>query len=331
MSVRDILHHLNQVYGTGLSAEQVSAITDGVLEEVRAWQNRVLDPVWPVVFLDAIMVKVRDNHVVTSKPAYIGLGVDADGDKHFLGIWIAKTPLEDATAGESARFWASVMAGLRNRGVRDVIIACCDGLAGFEDAIHSAFPAATVQTCVAHLIRNALRPVARKDRDAVAKELRKIYSASNADAAFEALAEFASSPLGNKYPRSVNVWENAWDRFIPFFAFTPGARKLLYTTNSIESLNYQLRKVTKTVAISPATPPPSNCCGWPSSTSRTSVPANAPAAARKPANATTSPHGSSKDSSSWPGAKHSTNSTPPIPGGSGNPGNSKPTKINLHT
>ena len=245
MTVRDILHHLNQVYGTELSAEQVSAITDGVLEEVRAWQNRVLDPIWPVVFLDALMVKVRDNHVVTSKPAYIGLGIDADGDKHVLGIWIAKTPLEDATAGESARFWGSVMADLRNRGVRDIIIACCDGLGGFEDAIHSAFPAATVQTCVVHLIRNALRPVARKDRDAVAKELRKIYSAPNADAALDALAAFSASPLGDKYPRSASVWENAWDRFIPFFAFTPGVRKLLYTTNSIESLNYQLRKVTK--------------------------------------------------------------------------------------
>jgi transposase-like protein len=245
MTVRDILHHLNQVYGTELSPEQVSAITDSVLEEVRAWQNRALDPVWPVVFLDAIMLKVRDNHVVTSKPAYIGLGVDTDGDKHVLGIWIAKTALEDATAGESARFWGSVMADLRNRGVRDIIIACCDGLTGFEDAIHSAFPAATVQTCVVHLIRNALRPVARKDRDAVAKELRKIYSAPNSDAAFDALTEFSASPLGNKYPRAIQVWENAWDRFIPFFAFTPPVRKLLYTTNSIESLNYQLRKVTK--------------------------------------------------------------------------------------
>ena len=245
MTVRDIVHHLNQVYGTELSPEQVSAITDGVLEEVRAWQHRVLDPVWPVVFLDALMVKVRDNHVVTSKPAYIGLGVDADGEKHVLGIWIAKTPLEDATAGESARFWGGVMADLKNRGVRDIVIACCDGLAGFEDAIHSAFPAATVQTCVVHLVRNALRPVARKDRDQVAKELRKIYSAPNSDAASEALAEFSAGPLGNKYPRSVKVWENAWARFIPFFAFTPGVRKLLYTTNSIESLNYQLRKVTK--------------------------------------------------------------------------------------
>ena len=242
MSVRDILHHLKQVYGTELSHEQVSRITDQVLEEVKAWQNRPLDAVYAVVFLDAIMVKVRDNHVVTSKPAYLAAGVDGDGEKHVLGIWLAKTPLEAATAGESARFWASVTADLRNRGV---LIACCDGLAGFEDAIHAAFPATVVQTCVVHLIRNSLRPVARRDAAAVAGELRKVYTAVDADAAFDALAAFAASPLGHKYPQAVKVWENAWDRFTPFLAFTPGVRKLLYTTNSIESLNYQLRKVTK--------------------------------------------------------------------------------------
>ena len=245
MSVRDILHHLKQVYGTELSHEQVSRITDQVLEEVKAWQNRPLDAVYAVVFLDAIMVKVRDNHVVTSKPAYLAAGVDGDGEKHVLGIWLAKTPLEAATAGESARFWASVTADLRNRGVRGILIACCDGLAGFEDAIHAAFPATVVQTCVVHLIRNSLRPVARRDAAAVAGELRKVYTAVDADAAFDALAAFAASPLGHKYPQAVKVWENAWDRFTPFLAFTPGVRKLLYTTNSIESLNYQLRKVTK--------------------------------------------------------------------------------------
>src|SRR5579859_2441887 len=163
MSVRDILHHLEQVYGTQLSHETVSRITDQVLEEVRAWQSRPLDPVYAVLFLDAIMVKVRDNQVVQSKPAYLAVGVDGDGEKHVLGIWLAKTPLEAATAGESARFWASVTADLRNRGVRDILIACCDGLAGFEDAIHAAFPATVVQTCVVHLIRNSLRPVARRD------------------------------------------------------------------------------------------------------------------------------------------------------------------------
>ncbi len=134
MSVRDILHHLEQVYGTQLSAETVSRITDGVLEEVRAWQSRPLDPAWAVVFLDAIVVKVRDNHVVQNKPAYLAAGIDADGEKHVLGIWLAKTAPEAATAGEGARFWNSVMTDLRNRGVRDILIACCDGLAGFEDA-----------------------------------------------------------------------------------------------------------------------------------------------------------------------------------------------------
>jgi putative transposase len=245
MSVRDILHHLKQVYGTELSAETVSRITDQVLEEVKAWQSRPLDPVYAVVFLDAIMVKVRDNHVVQSKPAYLAIGIDGDGEKHVLGIWLAKTPLEAATAGESARFWAAVTADLRNRGVRDILIACCDGLAGFDDAIRAAFPATVVQTCVVHLIRNSLRPVARRDAAAVAAELRKIYTAVDADTAFDALAAFAASPLGQKYPQAAKVWENAWDRFTPFLAFTPGVRKLLYTTNSIESLNYQLRKVTK--------------------------------------------------------------------------------------
>jgi putative transposase len=245
MTVRDIVHHLRQVYGTDLSAESVSRITDAVLEEVRAWQDRPLDPVYAVVFLDALSVKVRDNHVVQSKPAYIALGADADGEKHVLGIWLARTPLETATAAEGARFWASVTADLRNRGVRDILIACCDGLTGFEDAIHAAFPQATVQRCVVHLIRNSLRPVARRDAAAVAAGLRSIYTAPGEEAALDALAAFSASPLGQKYPRAVKVWEDAWDTFIPFLAFSPAVRKLLYTTNSIESLNYQLRKVTK--------------------------------------------------------------------------------------
>ena len=245
MTVRDILHHLEQVYGTRLSHEQVSRITDAVMDEVRAWQDRPLDPVYGVVFLDAIMVKVRDNHVVQNKPAYIAIGVDADGEKHVLGIWLAKTPPEAATAGESSRFWASVTTDLRNRGVRDILIACCDGLAGFEDAIAAAFPAAVVQRCVVHLVRNALRPVARRDAAAVAGQLRTIYTAPSEEAALEALAAFAASDLGRKYPQAVRVWEDAWDAFTPFLAFTPPVRKLLYTTNSIESLNYQLRKVTK--------------------------------------------------------------------------------------
>jgi transposase-like protein len=245
MSVRDIVHHLAQVYGTDLSAESVSRITDAVLEEARAWQDRALDPVWAVVFLDAIVVKVRDNHAVHNKPAYLAAGIGGDGEKHVLGIWLAKTALEDAPAGEGARFWASVMADLRNRGVSDILIACCDGLAGFEDAIHAALPATTVQRCVVHLIRNALRPVARRDAAAVAAGLRAICTAPGEEAALDALAAFSASPLGQKYPRAVKVWEDAWDCFTPFLAFSPPVRRLLYTTNSIESLNYQLRKVTK--------------------------------------------------------------------------------------
>jgi putative transposase len=245
MSVRDILHHLEQVYGTQLSHETVSRITDQVLEDVRAWQSRPLDPVYAVVFLDAIVVKVRDNHVVQNKPAYVAVGIDADGEKHVLGIWVAKTAPESAAAGEGAGFWRSVMADLKNRGVRDILIACCDGLAGFEDAIHAAFGRTVVQRCVVHLVRNALRPVARRDAGQVAAELRKIYTAPTAEAAFDALAEFSASPWGRKYPQAAKVFEAAWEDFTPFLAFSPAVRKLLYTTNSIESLNYQLRKVTK--------------------------------------------------------------------------------------
>ena len=245
MSVRDILHHLEQVYGTQLSAETVSRITDAVLEEVRAWQDRPLDPVYAVVFLDAIMVKVRDNHVVQNKPAYLAVGIDGDGEKHVLGIWLAKTPPEATTAGEGARFWASVTADLRNRGVRDILIACCDGLAGFEDAICGAFPHTTVQRCVVHLVRNALRPVARRDAAAVAAELPQDLHRARPRRRLRRPGRVRRLTLGRKYPQAVKVWETAWDAFTPFLAFSPPVRKLLYTTNSIESLNYQLRKVTK--------------------------------------------------------------------------------------
>jgi putative transposase len=245
MTVRDIVHHLAQVYGTDLSAETVSRITEQVMEEVKTWQTRPLDPVYAVAFFDAIFVKVRDNHVVANKPAYLAIGIDAEGDKHVLGIWLAKTDPRSATAGEGARFWASVMADLRNRGVTDILIACCDGLAGFEDAICTAFPHATVQTCIVHLIRNALRPVPRKHHAAMTAQMKTIYTAPSAEAAFDALAAFADSDLGRRYPQAVKVWENAWEQVTPFLAFTPAVRRLLYTTNAIESLNYQLRKVTK--------------------------------------------------------------------------------------
>ena len=245
MSVRDITHHLEQVYGTKLSAETVSGITDQVLEEVKAWQNRPLDPAYAVVFLDAIVVKVRDNAAVQKKPAYIAVGIDADGEKHVLGIWLDKTLAGEKAAGEGARFWAGVMTDLKTRGVRDILIACCDGLSGFEDAITGAYPRTVVQRCVVHLIRNSLRTVARRDAAQVAAALKPVYTAPNADAALDALAAFSAGQWGLKYPKAAAPWEDAWDGFTPFLAFEPAVRKMLYTTNSIESLNYQLRKVTK--------------------------------------------------------------------------------------
>ena len=236
-TVRDIQHHLGRVYGTDISHDTISKITDEVLDEVKAWQARPLDPVYPVVFIDALVVKVKDGNVVRNKAAHIVVGVDTDGIKHVLGIWVQQT--------EGAKFWAGVLAELRNRGVRDVLIACCDGLTGLPEAIEATWPHTVVQTCVVHLIRAAMRFVSYTDRKAVAAWLRPIYTAANDDAALVALTEFADSPLGKKYPAAVATWENAWDRFVPFLAFGPALRKVIYTTNAIESLNYQLRKIIK--------------------------------------------------------------------------------------
>jgi len=237
MTVRDIQHHLVSTIGTELSHETISNITDAVLEEVKAWQTRPLDEIYPIMYLDALVVKVRDNHQVRNKSAYIAVGVDTDGVKHVLGIWVQAT--------EGAKFWAGVCAELRNRGVRDVLIVCCDGLTGFPEAIEATWPQATVQTCVVHLIRAAMRFVSYKDRKAVAKALKPIYTAPTIDAAETALLDFAASEHGERYPAAVATWENAWERFIPFLEFAPEVRKIIYTTNSIESLNYQLRKIIK--------------------------------------------------------------------------------------
>ncbi len=183
------------------------------------------------------MVKVRDGHQVRNRAAHIAVGVDLDGIKHVLGIWVQ--------ASEGAKFWAGVCAELRNRGVRDVLIVCCDGLTGFPDAIEATWPQATVQTCTVHLIRAAMRFVSYSDRKKVAAALRPIYTAPTADAAETELLAFAESDLGRKYPAAVATWENAWERFIPFLAFPPEVRKIIYTTNAIESLNFQLRKIIK--------------------------------------------------------------------------------------
>jgi len=237
MTVRDIAHHLASTIGTELSHETISKIVDTVAEEVLAWQQHPLDPLYPVMYLDAISVKVRDGGHVGNKAAHIAVGVDFDGVKHVLGIWVQTT--------EGAKFWAAVCAELANRGVRDVLIVCCDGLTGFPEAIAATWPQTTVQTCVVHLIRAAMRFVNYKDRKAVAKALKPIYTAANQDGALIELEAFEGTPLGKKYPSTVKAFRDAWERFTPFLAFPPALRRVIYTTNSIESLNYQLRKVTK--------------------------------------------------------------------------------------
>lgn len=237
MTVRDISYHLEATLGTELSHDTISNITDAVAEEILTWQQRPLDALYPVIYLDAIIVKVRDGAHVTNRAAHIAVGVDIDGVKHVLGIWLQTS--------EGAKFWAGVCADLANRGIRDVLIVCCDGLTGLPEAIEATWTNATVQTCVVHLIRAAMRFVGYGDRKAVAAALKPLYTAANAEAARIELDTFADSKWGKKYPHAVATWTNAWERFIPFLAFPPELRRVIYTTNSIESLNYQLRKVTK--------------------------------------------------------------------------------------
>jgi putative transposase len=237
MTIRDIQAHLERTLGTELSHETISNITDAVAEEVKVWQSRPLEPVYPILYMDALIVKVRDGHQVRNKAAHIAVGVDCDGIKHVLGIWVQTS--------EGAKFWAGVLAELRNRGVADVLIACVDGLTGFPEAIEATWPHTVVQTCVVHLIRASMRFVSHDDRKKVAAALKPIYTAATAEAAFGELDMFADSNLGKKYPATVRVWRDAWERFIPFLEFPPEVRKILYTTNSVESLNYQLRKIIK--------------------------------------------------------------------------------------
>ena len=237
MTVRDIEHHLHRTLGVELSHETISNITDAVLAEVKDWQNRPLDPIYPIVYIDALVVKVRDGGHVVNKAAHIVVGVDTDGIKHVLGIWVQ--------SAEGAKFWLHVLTELRNRGVRDVLIACCDGLEGLPEAIETVWPNTVTQTCVVHLIRACMRYVAYGDRKGTAALLKPIYTAANEQAARDALAIFADSNIGKKHPGAVAVWERAWERFTPFLAFPPEVRKIIYTTNAIESLNYQLRKIIK--------------------------------------------------------------------------------------
>jgi len=238
MTTRDVQAHLAAAYKVDISPELISKITDSVLPVLREWQARPLDAMYPVMYLDAIVVKVRTDGRVTNRPVYIAMAIDLDGAKHVLGLWLG-------TGDEGSKYWLSVLTELRNRGVVDVLIACCDGLTGFSDAIEAVWPQTIVQTCVVHLIRNSVRFCSWKDRRSVVAALKPIYTAPTLDAAAQALDDFEAD-WGSTYGAIVDLWRRNWDRFIPFLDFDPAIRKIIYTTNAIESLNYQLRKVTKT-------------------------------------------------------------------------------------
>ena len=238
MTVRDVRAHLEEIYGVDVSPDLISKVTDAVFDELQEWRTRPLDAMYPIVYIDALMVKIRDG-VVTNRPAYLAVGVDLDGRKHVLGIWIGDSK------GEGAKFWLSVLAELKNRGVHDALIVCCDGLKGLPDAIEAVWPQAVVQTCVVHLLRGSFRYASYTDRKKLAAALRPIYTAPSVDAAAEALNDFEEH-WGGKYPAIVNLWRDSWEVFTPFLAYPPEIRRVVYTTNMIESINYQLRKVTKT-------------------------------------------------------------------------------------
>lgn len=239
MSTRDIQAHLFDIYGTEVSPELISEVTNEIIIEVNQWQNRPLEPMYPVVYFDAIRIKIRNAaNMVVPKAMHIALGVRTDGRKEILGMWLDDT--------ESASFWLSVFNELKARGVQDILIAVTDGLTGLGKAFETAFPKTTHQTCVVHLIRNSLVLASIKNRAALAKALKPIYQAPTLEAALAALDEFEEGEFGKKYSGVVRLWRNAWDKVIPFFAFSPAIRKLVYTTNAIESLNRGIRKVIKT-------------------------------------------------------------------------------------
>jgi transposase-like protein len=238
MTVREIQGFLAEQYGTEVSPEFISSVTDAVMAEVTAWQARPLEPMYPVVFFDALRVKIREDAVVRNKAIYLALAVLPDGHREVLGLWIENT--------EGAKFWLKVFNDLKTRGVSDILIAVTDGLKGIGEALGAVFPATTLQTCIVHLIRNSLDYAGWKDRKLLAAALKPIYTAPSAEAAAIALDEFEASAWGQRFPTVVAAWRRAWDRVIPFFAFPPAVRKLIYTTNAIESLHSQLRKIIKT-------------------------------------------------------------------------------------
>ncbi|MFM9896887.1 IS256 family transposase [Achromobacter xylosoxidans] len=238
MTVREIQGFLAEQYGTEVSPEFISSVTDAVMDEVTAWQTRPLETMYPVVFFDALRVKIREDGVVRNKAVYLALGVLPDGTRDILGLWIEQT--------EGAKFWMKVFNELKTRGTQDILIAVTDGLKGMEQALNAVFPATTLQTCIVHLIRASLDYASWKERRTVAAALKPIYTAPTVEAALAALAEFERGPWGQRYSPIVDAWRQAWDRVIPFFMFPPAIRKVIYTTNAIESINAQLRRAVKT-------------------------------------------------------------------------------------
>ncbi|WP_084151511.1 IS256 family transposase [Paracidovorax oryzae] len=238
MTVREIQGFLTEQYGVDVSPEFISSVTDAVMAEVTAWQSRPLEPMYPVVFFDALRVKIREDAVVRNKAIYLALGVLADGSRDILGLWIEGT--------EGAKFWMKVFNDLKTRGVNDILIAVTDGLKGMPEALGAVFPATTLQTCIVHLIRASLDFASWKDRRGLAAALKPVYAAPTMEAALAELDAFEAGPWGQKFPTVVAAWRRAWDRVIPFFAFPPAIRKVIYTTNAIESINAQLRKIIKT-------------------------------------------------------------------------------------
>jgi transposase-like protein len=237
MSVREIQGHLLELYGLNVSPDLISTITDEVLAEVEQWRQRPLEAMYPVVYFDALRLKIRDEGAVKNKAVYLALGVRADGKKEVLGLWIEQT--------EGAKFWLKVFNELKTRGLQDVLIAVVDGLRGFPEAIEAVYPQAQIQTCIVHLIRNSLNLASWKDRKSLAAALKPVYQAATADAAAAALAAFAESDWGQKFPTVTAMWRRQWQQVIPFFAYPPEVRKIIYTTNAIESMHMQLRKIVK--------------------------------------------------------------------------------------
>ena len=236
MTTRDIQAQLEELYGVEISPSFISTVTDAILPEVKAWQNRPLEPLYPVVFLDAIRIKSRSDGVVQNMAVYLALGINTDGLKEVLGMWIAKT--------EGAKFWLSVLTDLKNRGLQDIFIATVDGLKGFPDAIETVYPQTQVQLCIVHMIRNSLKYVSWKQRKEMATDLKTIYRADTVELAEENLDLFAEK-WNPTHPTVSRSWYNNWERLIPFFAYPKEIRRVIYTTNAIESMNMSLRKVTK--------------------------------------------------------------------------------------